>query len=71
MYTIRTNREHVTARLEYTHVDFSQPSAIDMEAQVNVNHQLWALLPDLVNKRTNTHTHTHATNRVRLFIAST
>ena len=35
------------------HVDFSEPSAIDMEAQVNVSHQLRGLLPDLVNKRMN------------------
>ena len=42
---LRLNRGHVTARRS----DFSQPSAADMEAQVNI---LRALLPVLVNKRT-------------------
>ena len=48
MHTIRTK--------EYTHVDLSQLSAINMEAQVKVSHQLRALLPGLLNKRTNTKT---------------
>ena len=41
---LELKRGHVTARRsEYTHVDFGQPSAIDMETQVNVSHQLRAL----------------------------
>ena len=48
MLTIRTK--------EYTHVDLSQLSATDMETQVNVSHRLRALLPDLLNKWTNTDT---------------
>ena len=48
---LELKRGHVTAlRSKYTHVDFGQPSAIDMETQVNVSHQLRTLLPDLVNK---------------------
>ena len=39
-------RGHVTARRSIPHVDFSQPSIIDMEAQVNASHQPRALLPD-------------------------
>ena len=41
-------------RVGVTHVDLSQPSTIGMEAQVNVSYQIRALLPDLVNKGTNT-----------------
>ena len=41
---------------EYTHVDLSLPSAMYMEAEVNVSHQLRALLSDLVNKRMNANT---------------
>ena len=53
---LELKREHLTAHRNIPHVDFSEPSAIDMEAQVNVSHQLWGLLPDLVNKRMNTNT---------------
>ena len=56
MYTIRSKKRICDCAQEYTHVDFSQPSAIDMEAQVNVSYQVRALLPDLVNKPTNTNT---------------
>ena len=48
MHTIRTKKG--TFDCAYAHVDFSQPSAIDMKSHVNVNHQLGALIPDLVNK---------------------
>ena len=44
----------MTARRNIPNVGFSKPSAIDMEAKVNVSHQLRGLLPDLVNKRKNT-----------------
>ena len=53
---LELKREHLTAHRSIPHVDFSEPSAIDMEAQVNVSHQLRGLLPDLVNKRMNTNT---------------
>ena len=52
---LELKKGNMTARRS-THVDFSQPSAIGMETQVNVSHQLRALSPDLVNKRTNTKT---------------
>ena len=65
--TLELKKGNMTARRS-THVDFSQPSAIGMETQVNVSHQLRGLLPDLVNKRTNTK---NATNRERLFITIT
>ena len=49
---LELRREHVTAcRMLASH-----PLTIDMEAQVNVNHQLRALLPDLVNKWMDTNT---------------
>ena len=48
---LELNRGHVT---EYTYINCNQSSAINMEAQVNVSHELMALLPDLVNKRMNT-----------------
>ena len=57
MLTVRTK--------EYTHVDLSQLSAIAMETQVNVSHQLRALLPDLLNK-TNEHKHMQQTEYVFL-----
>ena len=50
---LELKRGHLTAHRNMPHVDFSEPSAIDMEAQVNVSHQLRGLLPDLVNKRMN------------------
>ena len=53
---LELKRGHVTARRSIPHVDFSEPSAIDMEPQVNVSHQLRGLLPDLVNKRMNKNT---------------
>ena len=49
---LELRREHVAAcRMLASH-----PSTIDMEVQVNVNHQIRALLPDLVNKRMDTNT---------------
>ena len=56
MHAIRTKKSTCDCAQEYIPIDFSQPSAIDMEAQVNVSHQLRKLLPHLVNKRTNTNT---------------
>ena len=56
MHFIRTKKRTCDCTQEYTHVDFSQPSAIDMGTQVKVSYQLRLLLPDLVNKRTNTNT---------------
>ena len=53
---LELKRGHLTARRSIPHVDFSEPSAIGMEAQVNVKHQLRGLLPDLLNKRMNTST---------------
>ena len=53
---LELKRGHLTVRSGIPHVDFSEPSAKDMEAQVNVSHQLRGLLPDLVNKRMNTNT---------------
>ena len=50
---LELKRGHLPAHRNMPHVDFSEPSAIDMEAQVNVSHQLRGLLPDLVNKRMN------------------
>ena len=47
---LELRREQVTARRMLA----SHPLTIDMEAQVTVNHQLRALLPDLVNKRMDT-----------------
>ena len=51
---LELKRGHVIARRSIPHVDFSEPSAIDTEAQVNVSHQLRGPLPDLVSKRMNT-----------------
>ena len=51
---LELKRGHVTARRSIPHVNFSEPSAIDMDAQVNVSHKLRGLLPDLVNKQMNT-----------------
>ena len=56
MHTIRTKKRTCCCALSIPHVVFSEPSAVDMEAQVNVNHQLRGLLPDLINKRMNTST---------------
>ena len=56
MHAIITKKRTCDCMQEYTHVDLSQQSAIDIEAQVNVSHQLRALLPDLGNKRMNTNT---------------
>ena len=53
---LELKRGHVTACRSIPHVDFSEPAAIDMEAQVNASHQLRGLFPDLVNKRMNTNT---------------
>ena len=54
MRTIRTKRRTCDCAQSTTQADFSESSAIDMEAQVNVNHELRGPLPDLVNKRMNT-----------------
>ena len=51
MHTIRSKDMTCDCTQEYIHVDFSQPSAIDMEAQVHESHQLRAQLLDLVYKR--------------------
>ena len=56
MQVIRTKKSTYDCAEEYIPIDFSQPSAIDMEAQVNVSHQIRTLLPHLVNKRTNSNT---------------
>ena len=56
MQVIRTKKSICDCAEEYIPIDFSQPSAIDMEAQVNVSHQIRTLLPHLVNKRTNSNT---------------
>ena len=53
---LELKRGQLTARRSIPHVDFSEPSGIDMEAQLNVSHQLRGLLSDLVNKRLNTNT---------------
>ena len=49
---LELKRGNVTARRMLA----SHPSAICVEAQVNVSHQIRALLPDLVNKQMNTNT---------------
>ena len=70
---LELNRGHVT---EYTYINCNQSSAINMEAQVNVSHELMALLPDLVNKRMNTNicnkrsTSFYRTDKVRQVIVS-
>ena len=56
MHTLRTKKRSCDCAQKYTHVDFIQPSAIYMEAQVNVRYQLRALLQDLVNERLNANT---------------
>ena len=48
---LELQRRQLTARKSISHVDFSKPSTIDMETQLNVSHQLRGLLPDLVNKQ--------------------
>ena len=53
---LELKRGHVTACRTIPHVDFSQPSVVDIEGRINVSHQLRALLLDLVNKRMNTNT---------------
>ena len=53
---LELKRGYLTARRSIPHVDFSKPSAIDMETQVIVSNQRRGLLPDLVNKRMNTNT---------------
>ena len=55
-HTIRTRKKTCDCAQECTNVDFSQPSAIDIETQMNISYQQRALLPDLVNKRRNTNT---------------
>ena len=64
---LELKRGHVTARWSIPHVDISEPSAIDMDTQVNVSHQLKGLLPDLVNKRMNTNTCNKPSTQVRIW----